>query len=204
MINIKSFYFFIIIKVINLKGLTDASLVENCPTKICSCNISKYEDYITNLQFLCQQNTNLSNISLEGINGISIEGNFTSLPDIIVTVTASCFSVDLDVLVIRRTLIMNLQQHKLTCLKNLKELRIFDNVINEITQDFLSPLDKLSRLHLSNNKITKIHKNAFLKLSNLAKLDLSKNMITTISNDTFFPYSITQIDLSSNKIQRKF
>lgn len=83
-----------------------------------------------------------------------------------------------------------------------KNLYIFQNGINTLTQDNFRGLVELEMLDLSQNELTEVPDSVFETLSVLKNLDLSSNYITHISKDSF--YGLVQLErlyLHANRIQ---
>ncbi|XP_040002403.1 vasorin-like [Xiphias gladius] len=83
-----------------------------------------------------------------------------------------------------------------------RELYIFHNGINTLTQDDFKGLVELAMLDLSQNELTEIPDGVFEMLSKLKNLDLSSNHIIHISKDSFSGLvQLERLYLHSNHIQ---
>ncbi|XP_040892807.1 vasorin-like [Toxotes jaculatrix] len=83
-----------------------------------------------------------------------------------------------------------------------RDLFIFQNGINSLSQDDFKGLVELEMLDLSQNELTEIPDGVFEMLSKLKNLDLSSNHITHISKDSFSGLvQLERLYLHSNRIQ---
>lgn len=83
-----------------------------------------------------------------------------------------------------------------------KNLYIFQNGIDTLSQDDFKGLGELDMLDLSQNELTEIPDSVFEMLSKLKNLDLSFNSITHISKDSFSGLvQLERLYLHTNRIQ---
>jgi Leucine-rich repeat (LRR) protein len=113
----------------------------------------------------------------------------------------SSFFPDLEDLTITNSQFLSLQPNDLKEFKSLKNLKLNNNELKDITPDVFSSLENLEKLDLSHNHINKIDPKTFKNLKSLKEIRLNDNKLGSIKSDIFSPNEkLDKVWLNNNQL----